>query len=278
MFQSRITGKIKILNRVRKPINYKKAIEPLLRDHGKKKIPIEDVNRAIYETMGEAKSLSGKLVRYLESLQGDLKNKDAIDFTKANEIKQHIMKTFGAFKNEHYVGHTPDDAIAARSIGFKLIDTINENVPEVVPINNDYKNASILMDDMNQIIGQKSRSGIFKKAQAGISTSMSKGKEALAVVIDNFTAAYPQASDVVNDFRNFIAAKAIQGGSQPGLSAIATNRGLYGRASGGLQFLKDQPFERGIDLLTAIKSKKPISSPSELSSLAAVAGSRRKEK
>src|ERR1051325_10547814 len=114
--------------------NYEQAITPLLESKGKTKIPVEETRKSIYEAMGEAKSLSGKLVKYLENLQEDLKDKDTIDFSKANDIKKHIMNTFGGFKKANYVGMTPDDARAARNIVFRLLDAIDQNVPELAPI------------------------------------------------------------------------------------------------------------------------------------------------
>jgi hypothetical protein len=255
--------------------NYEKAIEPILESKGKIKIPIEEVKKAVFEGLGEAKTLSGRLVKYLTNLSDDIRDKEVIDFSKANEIKKQIMNLFGGFRKASYVGRTPDDALAARNVGFKLIDAINDKIPEIAPINNDYRNASNLLEDLEGIIGPKSRSGMFKKAQAGISTSMSKGKEALAVILDNLKGQFPESKNVIDDFRNFIAAKAIQGGAQPGLSAIATNRGLYGRASGILQFIKDQPFERGIDLITAIRSASPITQPQDVAGLLSIIGSKK---
>lgn len=253
--------------------NYEAAIQPLLKEHGAVEIPVDDIYYAISDTLDEADSLSGKLVKHLQGLTESLRDKPALSFAEANEMKKGLMNKFGSFSKKNYVGQTTDDAIAARNIGFKLIDAINQAVPDIIPINKDYKDASNLIEDLNHIIGPKNKLGIFEKAQPNISTSMSKGKEALAVILDNFSKAYGKATPVIEDFRNFIAAKAIQGGAQPGLSAIATNRGLYGRASGALQFFKDQPFERGLDLLSAMKSTKPVVKGTDLATIAAGAGS-----
>lgn len=253
--------------------NYEKAIEPLLKQHGAVEIPVDDIYYAVSDTLDEADSLSGKLVKHLQGLTESLRDKPALSFAEANEMKKGLMNKFGSFSRKNYVGQTTDDAIAARNIGFKLIDSINKAVPDIVPINQDYKNASNLIEDLNGIIGPKNKTGIFEKAQLNISTSMSKGKESLAVILDNFSKAYGKATPVIEDFRNFIAAKAIHGGAQPGLSAIATNKGLYGRASGTLQFLKDQPFERGLGLISAMKSQAPVARGTDLATIAAAAGS-----
>lgn len=246
-----------------KSLAYEQAMTPILEAKGKVKIPTQDLISEVRDTLGQGDNISPSMKRYLTGLMEiDLNDKQTIDFSAAQRIKQEISNKFGAYNRKFYLGAMPDDAIAARGITNSLRNSINDKVPEVVPINQDYSNGSVLLDSLNHVIGKPDKfltdgpKGLiqateFPNASSGIIKSMQPNQVHWNDAITKLGDLYPQAQPTIDDFRNFVAAKEIYSGMRPGIAGgLRFNEGknpsLFGKV---IESINPKEFSTAIKLL-----------------------------
>lgn len=226
--------------------------------------PTGDLATQLNEVI-DSEAVSPGFKKYLMGVLDELTGKKPMTFERANEIKQTIYQDYASYKPKRYVGSTPEDKVIARNIARDVKDSINDAVPEVRPINDAWYKDSVMIDNVNDVVGQatKVREGqniveTHADAMSRLSSSMGEATQGKAKyysdVLDEFSVQHPDAAPLISDVRAYLAAKEISSGSGLGISGfMAPGKGATVRASGSGSTLRYLQSNAPLGLYGAVK-------------------------